>query len=178
MDTAELAVIVSMQEDVSSQMPRVTNSLVQSKAAIRELSMGVMYMGSMFMGLSVAMEKSNNETVKNVGSMLAIAGGIAMAAGSAAQFVSAAARIVSALRAINLQLLIQNALSGPKGWLVLGGAVAAAGAAYYGMNKATGSSNQQVTIENKVVLDGRQIGSASKRQIILNQQRNGTSGIR
>ncbi len=200
METTEMAVVVGMQENVSSKMPAVTNELQKTKAATQELASGVMYMGSMFVSASIAMERSNNEALKSTGNMLAMVGGIITAVGSAAQFVAAASRIANALKLVNLQLIVQKALSGPMGWAMLAGAVAAGGLAAYKLSNTgasktaaavssdsstfstratnnSSSSKQVINLNVPVQVDGKQLGQAAKKQLILDQHRNYKSGV-
>lgn len=182
MDTAEVAVMVGMQEDVSAKMPRVRGELASAGSAMRQLGSGVAHMGSMFLGMSIAMERSSNASVRSTGSVLAMVGGLAMAAGSAAQFITAASKIAKSLQQINIQLIIQKALSGPGGWLLLAGAGAAAGGAMYAMNQKGGggeSHPQQVNVRTTVVLDKRVVGETVRSEIISAQKRNAnSSGVR
>lgn len=183
-DITEVAVVVGMQEDVTAKMPAVKGSLESIRPAVTQLAQGVMYMGSMFMGLAVAMERSNNETLRGVGQTVALAGGLLTAVGSAAQFVRAAANISRALSAINLQLIIQKALSGPAGWATLAIGAAVAGgtiAAVSSMDRSqkAASVNNSVTINNQgsVVTSGRLVDDV-KRGLVLNQRQNYTTGLR
>jgi hypothetical protein len=42
----------------------------------------------------------------------------------------------------------------------------------------SGGSSKSVVIENKTILDGRQIGLSTRKEIILDGDRNGTSGVK
>ncbi len=131
-------VYLSMQEDVTTQMPGVTSSLVASKSAIRELAMGTSYLGSSFLAMSIAMKNSNNAALQGTGNLLGMVGGIMMAVGYATHFVSALAKMTSALQKFNIAQMISNMLMGPMGWLKMALGIGVIGAAAYGISRIAG----------------------------------------
>jgi hypothetical protein len=114
---------------------------------------------------------------KNVGTTLMYVGALMTAFSSAVQFVRSIQQVTAALKGQAVMQALVNALTGPGGWakLAVGGALAFGAVA--GINAMT-KNEQKVTIENKIQIDGKQLGTAAKREIILNQQRNNTSGIK
>jgi hypothetical protein len=104
-------------------------------------------------------------------------GALMTAFSTAVQFVRSIQRVTAALKGQAVMQALVNALTGPGGWakLAVGGALAFGAVA--GINAMT-KNEQKVTIENKIQIDGKQLGTAAKREIILNQQRNNTSGIK
>ena len=181
MNEASLAIILTAQDQATPQLKNFSTTLTSNKAAIRELAMGVSYLGMTFLGLGIALEKSNNAFGQSVGQMLIMVGSIMSAIGAAAQFVSAVAKMVNALKILNIQQIITQALMGPAGWITLGVGAAVATAAVAGTvaySRAETKSEQKVTIENKIYLDSKQIAGPVRKQFVLNQQQNATSGIR
>ena len=181
-------------------------TLIASKEAVRELGMGLGFLGASFLSMGVMLKSSQNTMGQSVGNILVMVGGMMSAVSASVQFISAIAKMASALKVLNLQLIITQALSGPAGWAILGvGAMVAIGAtagitaisrsqpkaplgAEIGTTRGLGTTavmpqreqtgEQHITIENKINLDGRQIGESVRQQIFLAQQRNNTSGIK
>lgn len=181
-----IEVLVSMQDTASAGIQSLNSNLMASKSAIRELAMGTAYLGSAFLGMSVAMKNSNNASLQGVGNMLAMVGGIMTAVGSAAHFISAITKMTSALQKLNIAQVIANALSGPGGWakLAIGGAVA--GAAVYGVTKlmsksgGTAATNQTVINQHIAgsVVTQRELTDNIQRGLILKADRSGSTGIK
>lgn len=180
-DIAQLGITLSMTDNATPQMRSFGTTLTSNKAAIRELAMGVTYLGSSFLGLGVALAQSNNPLAKSISQTAIMVGGIMSAVGASVQFISAIAKMVSALRALQIQQMITQAFAGPVGWISLGIGAAVAGGAIAGTAAYSRSQSQvsnRINIENKVMLDGKQIGSSVRKEIVLTQQRNNTSGIK
>ncbi len=146
MSDTTVGVLVTMDEDVTTKMPGVTDALVQSRSATRELSQGLGMLSNMAMSMGVAMKASNNQTLQNMANMMLMVGGIGSAVTSAFRFVSAMGRMTHALQAFNFQQLLANLLSGPGGWakLLIGGAVLG-GLAIGGSKLLSGGGSQAST---------------------------------
>jgi hypothetical protein len=161
-------VYLSMQENVTTQMPAVTSALAANKAAIRELAMGTSYLGGAMLGLSVAMKNSNNSALQGTANLLGMAGGILTAVGSAAHFVSAIAKMTSALQKFNVVQAIASALSGPAGWVKLAVGLGVAGVAVYGVSRA-GRSETPISAKPLINITQNIAGSVvSERQLTDN----------
>ena len=171
---------VQMQQSMGG----IGQTVMQNQQAFSDLAMGVNYLGTTFLGLGVAMQMSNDETLKAAGNTMMMVGAIMTAVGSASQFVYAISKMVQALKALRVQQILTQAFSGPKGWIALGVGAAVAGGAIYGVSKMESGATRTAqpkfaaTIENKVYLDSKQIGAAARKDIVLQQQRNNTSGVR
>ena len=163
---------------VSGTVKQSSNILIDNKSAFRELAMGMTQIGVAAMGVGVLMRESNNQMISNVGNMVMLAGGMMSAVGASVHFISAVSKMISALKALQVQQIITNALSGPKGWAILAGAAVATGAGLYALNR-TQNNNANITVNNNFNADAKKMGFVNRTEIVLGQQRNGnTSGIK
>ncbi len=163
------------------------NSLAKNKAALRELASGVMYLGTTFLSLGIAMSQSNNEGVKSIGNMIMMAGAVMTAIGSSVQFIAAIGKMINALKALQIQQILTQAFSGPAGWATLAAGAAIAGGVVYGVSKyqsaaaksttgQTGNINVTQNIAGTVVSD-RQLTDNVHKGLLLKGQRNAGTGI-
>ncbi len=186
MDNTTVGVLVTMEEDVSTKMPAITNSLIDSRNATRELSMGTAYLSSMMMSMGVAMNASGNATARTFGNMLLMIGGMGNAVTSAFRFVSAMGRMTHALQQFNVAQLIANLLSGPTGWarLLIGGALI--GGAAYGISKmmsssgTTGATNK-TEVHNHIagsIVTQQEVVDITHQGLLQKGAQNSTTGIK
>jgi hypothetical protein len=183
LNTASINPTVSIQgvDTANVQLRSIEDSLIRNKAAIRELAMGTTFLGVSFMGMGTMLKQSNIEMVAGIGNVLNLVGGVMAFVGASASFISAISKMVNALKALNVQQVIANALSGPGGWakLAIGGAVA--GGMIYGisrMSQGGGTTINQTNNFHGTVLTEKQAGETLRREFIKTQQRNNTTGIR
>lgn len=172
---------------MNQTMGGVDQSLVKNKAALRELASGVMYLGTTFLGLGVAMSQSNNETVKGIGNTIMMVGAFMTAIGSSVQFIAAIGKMINALKVLRIQQILTQAFSGPAGWATLAAGAAVAGGVVYGMSKyesaqtkaAGGTTVNNVTqnIAGTVVTE-RQLADNVQKGLLLKANRSGSTGIR
>ncbi len=181
----------AMGPRVTAPMNDISESMVKNRAAIRELSMGVMFLGTTFMSLGVSMKMTNNETLQNIGNIIMISGAIMTAVGSAAQFISAITKVIDALKKLRAAEILTQAFSGPAGWatLAVGGAIAAGTIASLSkmesastrvtraQNAAAGSTTVNVNVAGSVVTN-RQLVDEVHRGLLLKEQRSSTTGIK
>ena len=176
-------VVQSSGTQMSTSMGGVGQSLVNNKQAMMEMSSGVRYLGTTFLALGLAMQSSNNETIRSIGSMLTMVGAIATVVGSAAGFVGAIGQMTTALKALNIQRIIGAAFSGPVGWAVLGvGAAAAIGTVAVVSARSRGERDKPaIVVNNNVqgsIYSRDELGKLTMETIVKAQDRNGTSGVR
>lgn len=179
---AQLGILISATDTATPQLRGLRNVLTDNKMAIRELAMGTTMLGASFMAMGVALKGSKNELAQNVGQTLMMVGSIMTAVGSTVQFISAIAKTVDALKKLAAAEAIVKAFQGPAGWVALGVGVAVAAGAVAGINamsKADKKSGVNITnnIQGSVVTD-KQLSDTIRKQIVLTQQRNATSGIK
>lgn len=184
MNEATLGILITAQDQATPKLQGLQNTLTSNRTAIRELAMGVSYLGTTFLGLGIALQRSNSTMAQSIGNTAIMVGAVMSAIGASAQFVSAIARMVHALKVLNIQQIITQALSGPMGWATLLGGAAIAGGTIAGVaaySRSQTKAEKQTTVNVKVqgsVVTTRQLGDEVRKQIILNQQRNVTSGIK
>jgi hypothetical protein len=169
----------AMTQVGSSDVKVFTSTLSDNKSAIRELSMGTMMLGASFMAMGVALKGTNSQLGQTIGQTLMMVGSVMTAIGSTVQFISAISKTIHALQALAASEALVQALSNPL-FLILGlaaGAGVVAGISALNKSESKGGASH-ITLENKTYLDGRQISSTVRRDIVLNQQQNSTSGIR
>jgi len=160
-------------------------SLLSNKSAMRELSTGAMFLGSTIWGMSAALQQSNNQTAKSAGNIMSMVGGIMVAVGSAAHFVSAITSMTKALNKMNIAQLFANALAGPGGWAKIAVGVGIAGAAAYGISKATSSVSAKegkasVTVNQHIagsVVSEREVVDLAHKGLLVKQDRSYSTGI-
>ena len=180
MATAQLGVLLSLQDNATPQLKSFTTTLSANKMAIRELAMGTAMLGASFMAMGVALKGSNSQLGQTVGQTLMMVGSIMTAIGSTVQFISAIAKTVDALKKLATMEAIVKAFQGPAGWAILLGSIAVAGGAVAGINamsKAEKKTEVNVNVQGSVVTQ-KQLIDDVRRGIILGQQRNNTSGIK
>lgn len=216
MNDASLGILLTLRDDATGQLknfsgqlrqtaaeaqqtgPKVTRplndiggGLEKNRMAVRELGMGVMFLGTTFVTLGASMRMSNDEGIKNVGTMIMYTGAVMSAIGGAVQFISAITKIIHALKALQVQQIITQALAGPAGWATLAAGAAIAGGAVYGVSrmqatetkvsgaqaKAGGTTVNQY-ISGSVVTE-RQLTDNIHRALLIKEQRSGnTTGIK
>jgi hypothetical protein len=212
MNETNLAVVLEMQDSASPQlrafgeqvkataanvktaggtmnttMGGVDQTLNKNKMALRELATGVMYLGGTFLALGVAMQGSNNDTVKSIGNTLMMAGAFMTAIGSSVQFIAAISKMINALKVLQIQQILTQAFSGPAGWATLAAGAAIAGGVVYGVSKyssaqsksAGGTTNVNVTqnIAGSVVSQS-QLTDGVHKGLLIKGQRSGSTGIK
>jgi hypothetical protein len=183
MNEATLGILLTMEDQATPKMKSFGATLSTNRMAIRELAMGVTYLGATLLGLGIALEKSNSPLAQSVGHMFMMVGGIAAAVGSSIQFISAIAKMVDALKKLQIMQMITQALAGPAGWVTLGVGVAVAGAVvgatmYERSQKGASQTNVHVTVQGSVIKE-KDLAESVRRQVVLTQQRNyNTSGVK
>jgi hypothetical protein len=178
MADSALNLVIDVKDNASPKLNNLTNTLMDNKMQMRQLAMGASYLGMSFVAMGVALDKMDSPLTKTAGNLLTTVGGIMAFIGTASHFIYAITSITKALQGMAIMQGITSALSGPAGWAKLGVGLAVAGGAAYGISRlASSASSGNVTIQNHVNLDGKQIYQSTKRNIILNQQQNRTSGI-
>ena len=185
MNDTTIGVLVSMDEDVTTKMPGVTDAFMQSRSAAREMSMGLGMLSNMALSMGIAMKASNNQTLQNMASMMMMVGGLGSAVANAFRFVSAMGRMTHALQQFNVAQLFANLLSGPAGWakLLIGGALL--GGVGYGVMKMMqggGSQATQVTNINQhiagSVITNQDVTDLAQQGLQLKVSKQGTTGVK
>lgn len=188
MNSNNVEVMVTMEDRATGQMNSLTQAVRNNQTAFSDLAMGATFMGTALIGMASAMEKSNSETIKGLGSTLSLVGGIMSAVGAATYFVYSVGKMVEALKALNIMLAIRNALQGPTGWAVLGGAAIVGAGAIYGISKVTSggsggggrSETTNVTVHQHIagsVVTEKQLVDSVQKGLVLKGQRNAGTGI-
>ena len=158
----------------------VSDTLSKNRMAIRELAMGVGYLGTTFLGLGVAMQNSNNQTLKGFGTTFMFVGAIMTAVSSSVQFISAIAKMVDALKKLQVAEMLTQAFAGPVGWAGLAAGAAVAGGIYYGVSKME-KAQHSVTINQHIagsVVTEKQLTTNVQRGLLLAGQRSFTTGVK
>jgi hypothetical protein len=169
----------------SAPMTGLKETLLANKSAMRELSMGAMFLGTSMVGMGAAMSASNNQAAKSAGNILMMVGGIMSAVASAGQFISAITRMTSAINKMNIAQIFANALAGPGGWAKIALGVGIAGAAAYGISKATSTvsareSKASVTVNQHIagsVVSEREVVDLAHKGLLVKQDRSYSTGI-
>jgi hypothetical protein len=177
MESSSLGILITATDNATPQLKQLGATVSDNRMELRQLAMGVGFLGMQFSMMGMMARQSETAIGKNVGTTLMYVGALMTAFSTSVQFVRSIQQVTAALKGQAVMQALVNALTGPGGWakLAIGGAIAIGAVA--GINAMT-KNEQKVTIENKVNIDGKQLGTAAKREIILNQQRNNTSGIK
>jgi hypothetical protein len=177
MEQSTLGVLLTCTDNATPQLKQLGATVSDNRMELRQLAMGVGFLGMQFSMMGMMARQSETAIGKNVGTTLMYVGALMTALSTAVQFVRSIQQVTAALKGQAVMQALVNALTGPGGWakLAVGGALAFGAVA--GINAMT-KNEQKVTIENKVLLDGKQIGESARRAIIHNQMQNGNrSGI-
>jgi vacuolar-type H+-ATPase subunit I/STV1 len=178
----ELSVIIKANDQFTPTLKKVNTSLRTNMAAVRQLGYGITYLGTSFLAMGFALKQSNSALGQTVGNMMMTVGAIATAIGSSFQFIAAIGKMVNALRTLATWQMITKALSGPWGWAALAGAVAVAGVSISATNKKVAETTTSKSKVSPVIInnfiDGKKVSGVVRTNIIADQNRNGTSGIR
>jgi hypothetical protein len=175
MEQSTLGVLLTCTDNATPQLKQLGATVSDNRMELRQLAMG--FLGMQFSMMGMMARQSETAIGKNVGTTLMYVGALMTALSTAVQFVRSIQQVTAALKGQAVMQALVNALTGPGGWakLAVGGALAFGAVA--GINAMT-KNEQKVTIENKVLLDGKQIGESARRAIIHNQMQNGNrSGI-
>jgi len=174
--------------EMNQSLGGIGDSLVSNKQAFMEMSSGVRYMGTTMLALGVAMQMSNNETLKGIGNMVMMTGAIMTVVGSAAGFIGAIGQMINALKALRIQQILTQAFAGPAGWIALAGGAAVAAGVLYGVSRAeggqaktVGAATQNVTINQNIhgsVVSDRQLTDSVQKGLLEKGGRNYSTGIK
>jgi len=179
---ATLGILIQANDQATPKLTGLGNTLSENKMAIRELAMGVSFLGVSFASMGIMLKGTNSELGKGIGNTLLMTGAIMTAIGSTVQFISAIAKVVDALRKLAVMEAIVKAFQGPAGWAMLGiGAAVATGAVAGISAMGRGEKRAAVNITNNIqgsVVTDKQIADTIRRELVKTQQRNNTSGIR
>jgi hypothetical protein len=181
MNEATLGILITANDTATPKLQGLQNTLSNNRMAIRELGMGVTYLGTTFLGLGIALQRSNSELGRSVGNTVLMVGAIMSAVGSSIQFISAIAKMIHALRALTAAQILAQAFS-PIGiaTLAVGGIIAGVTMASVS-NKAQTAVAKGTTVNVNVqgsVVTARKLADEVRTEIIKTQDRNATSGIR
>jgi len=119
------------------QLMRFTAAVKQNQTAVSDLAMGATFMGTAFLGMGAALERSDSQMLKSIGNMVNMVGGVMAFVGSTTMFIFAVSKMVESLRQLQIMQIITQALSGPKGWAVLAAGAGVAAAGVYGVSRLT-----------------------------------------
>ncbi len=179
---ATLGILLTATDNATPKLQGMTNSLTQNKMAIRELAMGVSYLGMSFASMGIMLKAANDPLGKTITNTLLMTGSIMTAIGTSVQFVSAIVKVVDALKKLAVMEAIVQAFKGPAGWAVLGVSAAVAAGSVAGITAMAKSEKKaDITINNHIqgsVLTDKQIADTIRKEIVKTQQRNQTSGIK
>jgi hypothetical protein len=179
---ATLGILLTMQDSATPQLKTLSNTLEENRTSMRQLAMGVGYLGMSFMSMGVALKSTNSQIGQGIGQTMMFAGAIMMSISTTVQFVRAISQVITALKTMALWQGITKALSGPGGWITLGIGAGIAAGAVAGISKMATGERQSVTninIHNAgSVVTTKQISDDVRRELVKTQQRNNTSGIR
>lgn len=189
--TATMADIRRQSQMTVDNMQGMGAQVVANKEAFAELSSGVRYMGTTFLALGVAMQAANNESIKQIGNFVMMAGAVMTVVGSAAGFIDAIGKMVKALRMLRIQQILTQAFAGPAGWITLGVGVAVAGGTIAAVSAMESRNSAKMTpgaaagpsitvnqnIQGSVVTE-RQLTDSVQKGLLLKGQRNSTTGVR
>jgi hypothetical protein len=178
MEESTLGVMLTMTGDnVTPQLKGLGTTLADNKMAIRELSMGTMMLGASFMAMGVALKGTNSALGQSVGQTLMMVGSIMTAIGSTVQFVSAISKTVDALQRLASSEAIAQAFANPLLPILGIGAAALAIGAVKGMSSMN-KNETKVDVKVNNSIDGKQLAATIRKQIVITQQQNNTSGIK
>jgi len=184
MNEAGLAVVVSMRDNASGPMRQFGKTVEQTRMSAMELKMAGMAVASVMMNLSQVLGRVDDPTAKAAARFLSISGNVIQTGVAMSLMIPRIAGLITWLKQLNVTLAITQALSGPKGWIALGGAVVAAGAVVAISRSGQGQPqavSQTTIINNNIagsVITEQELGELSRKQIIKTQGRSGTSGIK
>ncbi len=189
----ELMVIIDADDRLTPKMGMVENSIkstarsaASSRAALRSMAYGLSTLGTMAVGLGVALSRSNNETTKSIGNMILMAGTFLSGIGAATQLVYTIQRLTKAWKDLTTAQIIAKAFSGPIGWIGLAAGAAVAGGAMYaasqsrstaGTTPARGTNITNINIGGNLVTE-RQMYENARQYSINKAAQNKTSGIK
>jgi hypothetical protein len=125
----------------------------------------------------------DSPATKMISNFMEIAGSTILTVSSIAHLLPYLNSLVGSLKNVALWQTIVKALSGPAGWLMLGGGIIAGVAAGYGISQATSSSNGAGVIVNNYIAGDltteERLMEKTRKSIINVQGRNGNiSGIK
>lgn len=164
-ESAELAILLTLQDSATPQLQEFqktvatttaevkssTTTISEHSTAIRQLGMGLNYLGATALSAGIALAQTKNSTAQAVGQMLVFSGAIMASVGSAIQLVSSVGRIVRALQELAVMQTIVNALSGPLGWIVIIAAIGAAALAFVGLSASAKAATDEIVGDTEKV---------------------------
>ena len=181
MADSQLRILMTLKDEASAKMGSFSRQLKEQERAWRSVSLTLTATGGAMTSVGVLLNKLNNDTANQVSNFLIWGGAVASTMGSIIRLLPVLANLARQLKQLAIAQALLKAFSGPVGWIGLGVGVAAITGTMLTLRSSGATERrpaQRIVIENKTILDGRQIGIATRREILLDQERNSTSGFR
>lgn len=177
---AGVTVVLRMRDEASAQMESFGQTTQQTQIEALQMNAALTAMGSAFTAVGALIGQIDSPMAKVASNFLLTGGAILTTTSAVIQMLPYIRQLIAHLRTLAIAQAIVQALSGPAGWIGLGIAAGAAG----GIALATrggGGGVSTTVVNNNIqgsVITERQLGEITRREIIKDQERNNTSGIR
>jgi hypothetical protein len=190
---AAVTLIMRMRDEASPEMKKFAGTTQTAALESFRFNLALSAIGGALTSLGALVGKADSPAAKLASTFLITGGAIFQTTAAIIHMIPYIQQMITWLRSLAVAQALVKALQGPIGLIGVGAAIGAAGAvavvASQGSRSAgtsrpmttstrSSSGSSKVVIENKTILDGRQIGLSTRREIILDGDRNGTSGVK
>lgn len=181
MDEASILIIARMRDEASAEMSGLGTTTRRTQSDMQTFRMTMLTVGSALTSVGALIGRIDSPQAKMASNFFLIAGAVAHTASALTRIIPTITKLTASLRSLALIQSIVSALSGPAGWALLGAGVIAGGIGTAAIMRSSGSSaTTNVTNYNigGSIVTEREVGQLSRREIIKDQGRNSSSGIR
>jgi hypothetical protein len=186
MNEASLAVVVNMRDNASTGMQNFGKTMKTASAETMNFRLAIIAVGGVMSHMSSLLNQLDDPTAKTASNFLRMASYVTMTAGSIMYMIPQITALIKWIRQLSVAQAVLNALSGPKGWVSLGAAAVVGTGAGFAIGSMT-SGHRESTVSRTTIVNNniqgsviteRELGDISRREIIKNQERNSSSGIK
>ena len=177
-DEASVVIVARMRDEASVGMQKLGATTQKTQFTMQELSSTLTATGSAMAAVGALMSQMDSPMAKTASKFLMIGGAILTTSSAIMTMLPLITKLTASLRSMAIAQTLVHALSGPVGWALLGGAVVGGGIGIASMSRGSQGNTSVINNIQGSVITEREVGEITRREIIKNQDRNSSSGIK